>query len=154
MATPKPAAGYLVGGGLCILAAIMAFEVATMDVPKVHAKVGPQIFPLATALALGLSGLGLVRSAAQSNFPEGEGSTQWLPVFLASLGILVMALLIKPLGFVLSAALLFMLVTKAFGSTNLLRDAAVGLALSLLTYIGFTKGLGLQLPPGVLAGLI
>jgi putative tricarboxylic transport membrane protein len=62
-------------------------------------------------------------------------------------------LFLERAGFVLTAALLFWLVARAFASPRPLRDAAVGLALSVVVYLAFTRGLGLVLPPGLLGGL-
>ena len=47
-----------------------------------------------------------------------------------------------------------MCVAFAFGSRSFARDAIVAVGVVLITYVGFTRLLGLQLPPGVLAGLI
>jgi putative tricarboxylic transport membrane protein len=69
------------------------------------------------------------------------------------LGLILHLLLLKPLGFVLAGLILFMSVAFAFGSRRLLRDALIGLVLTSLAFVGFSKGLGLQLPPGILAGL-
>jgi putative tricarboxylic transport membrane protein len=56
------------------------------------------------------------------------------------------------LGFVLSSALLFVLVAIGFGSRHYLRDLLLGLALAATAYVTFVHGLGLQLPPGLFAG--
>jgi putative tricarboxylic transport membrane protein len=45
-------------------------------------------------------------------------------------------------------------VTFAFGSRKFLRDGIVAIILALVSYLGFTHGLGLQLPPGILAGVL
>jgi putative tricarboxylic transport membrane protein len=43
-----------------------------------------------------------------------------------------------------------MAVTYAFGSRQYLRNLVIAILLAVLVYIGFTRGLNLQLPPGVL----
>jgi putative tricarboxylic transport membrane protein len=45
------------------------------------------------------------------------------------------------------------IVAIALGSRRYLRDVVIGLTLALITYVGFTRGLGLQLPSGILAGV-
>ena len=62
--------------------------------------------------------------------------------------------LLRPAGFVPAGVVLFMNVTFAFGSRRFGRDAMIGFFLVLFAYIGFTYGLGLQLPPGILKGLL
>jgi putative tricarboxylic transport membrane protein len=62
--------------------------------------------------------------------------------------------LIKPLGFVICASLVFAAIAYAFGSRSLLRDSVIGVLLALVAYGAFTYGLGLSLPPGPFKGLI
>lgn len=64
------------------------------------------------------------------------------------------ALFIPSLGFVITAAVLFYAVAYGFGSRRYLRDGAIAVALAIVVYLGFTRGLHLQLPPGVLDGLM
>ena len=47
-----------------------------------------------------------------------------------------------------------MCIAFAFGSRSFLRDGIVAIILVVASYVGFTHGLGLQLPPGILAGLL
>jgi putative tricarboxylic transport membrane protein len=61
--------------------------------------------------------------------------------------------LLKTLGFVPAAAILFLSVAFTFGSRRYLRDAAIGIGLAAAAYFAFTRLLGLQLPGGLLAGL-
>jgi putative tricarboxylic transport membrane protein len=61
-------------------------------------------------------------------------------------GLVAMSVLIVHLGFVLSAALLFALSARGFGSRHPLRDVAIGVALTLPVYWIFTSGLGVSLP--------
>jgi len=42
----------------------------------------------------------------------------------------------------------------AFGSRRYLRDAAIGVILSAVIFLGFTRGLDLSLPAGILEGLL
>jgi len=57
-------------------------------------------------------------------------------------------------GFVIAGTALFVLVARGFGSTRLLRDAAIGLALTLLVFLFFVKFLNVGLPPGWLRPLL
>ena len=53
-----------------------------------------------------------------------------------------------------AAIILFMAVTFAFGSRRFLRDGIVAIILAILTYLAFTRLLGLQLPAGILKGIL
>ena len=80
--------------------------------------------------------------------------TDWAAVASVSGGLILHMNLLKPVGFVPAAVVLFMCVTFAFGSRSFLRDGVVALVLALTAYLAFTRLLGLQLPPGVLAGVL
>ena len=57
-------------------------------------------------------------------------------------------------GFVVASTILFSSVAGAFGSRRTGRDVLIGLGLSVAVFVVFTRGLGLQLPGGVLAAWI
>ena len=62
-------------------------------------------------------------------------------VIAISVGLLSQVFLIKPLGFVISAAILFFARRLgASGSRKCLRDAIVAIILSLVTYLGLHAG--------------
>jgi putative tricarboxylic transport membrane protein len=60
----------------------------------------------------------------------------------------------RPAGFVVATAVLFVAVAYALGSRRFALNAAVGLVLCAVTYVVFTRGLGLVLPAGVLGDLL
>lgn len=62
--------------------------------------------------------------------------------------------LIDPLGWVISGGLLFYGSALALGSRHYVRDLAIAAALSLGTFYGFAIGLGVNLPAGVLQGIL
>jgi len=78
----------------------------------------------------------------------------WKAVGIIMVGLIAHMNLLKPLGFVPAGLLLFLSVAFAFGSRRYGRDILVGLLLVLFAYVGFTYGLGLQLPQGLLKGLL
>ena len=147
-------AGLAIGLGLLAVAALIGFDASTMHVPPVHAKVGPTIFPIAISCGLAIAGAVTIwQSRAGGSFPSAEGDTDWLAVAVIAAGLIVHMNLLKPAGFVPAGIVLFMCVAFAFGSRSFARDALVAVAVVLVTYFGFTRLLGLQLPPGILAGL-
>jgi putative tricarboxylic transport membrane protein len=64
------------------------------------------------------------------------------------------AVLIEPLGWVISGSLLFWGAAFALGNRHHLRGLAVGVALALVTFYGFAIGLGVNLPAGILQGIL
>ena len=151
-------AGLLIGLGLIAVAAVVGYDAAMMKVPPTYAKVGPQVFPAVISLGLGLSGLTLAWQALRGRWTaegeEGAQPTDWLSVGVIALALILHLNLLKPLGFIPAGTMLFMAVAFAFGSRRYLRDLLIGLVLTAAAYIGFAHGLGLQLPPGILKGLL
>ncbi|HTN95460.1 MAG TPA: tripartite tricarboxylate transporter TctB family protein [Nordella sp.] len=156
--TPISGAGLVIGFGLILLGGIIFFDASMMQILPAYSKVGPQAFP--HFIALGLAAVGAY-FAWNSWAPAGkreivaEGfTTDWRALAIIGAGLLIHLNILKPLGFVISGIFLFMCVAFAFGSRKLLRDGIVAIVLVVVSYIGFTHGLGLQLPSGILAGLL
>jgi putative tricarboxylic transport membrane protein len=154
MTKKMPVAGLLIGLGLVITAAVIGYDAMNMRVPPIHAKVGPRVFPILVACGLALAGALTLLSARRGDFPEAEGDTDWTALGIIAAGLIVHWNILKPLGFIPAGIVLFLAVSTAFGSRAFLRDAIIAVALVTVTYFGFTRALGLQLPPGILAGLI
>lgn len=147
-------AGLLIGLGLIAIATVIAVDAMNMRVPPVHAKVGPRVFPLLVSCGLALSGAAIAWQAWSRAFFVEAQETDWGAVAVVAAGLVLQLNLLKPLGFVPAAIILFMSVSFAFGSRRFLRDGLVAVILSTVTYLGFTRLLGLQLPAGLLQGLL
>jgi putative tricarboxylic transport membrane protein len=55
---------------------------------------------------------------------------------------------------VAASTILFTGAAYAMGSRRTPRDFASGLVMALVLYVGFTRGLDLQLPAGILGGIL
>jgi putative tricarboxylic transport membrane protein len=64
------------------------------------------------------------------------------------------ALLIEPLGWPVSGAILFWGSAFALGSRHPVRDLVIAVVLSVGTWYLFVLGLGIALPVGVLEGIL
>lgn len=119
-------------------------------------RIGPRFFPYSVALGLVLSGALLARGAWRRTPPAAEAHhpTHWPALGVLTLGLGSSLLLFERAGFILTSAVLFWLVARAFESRHPWRDAVVGVLLSVFVYAAFTRGLGLVLPGGVLGGLL
>lgn len=145
--------------GVSALGVFFMVEAQSVNVSPAYSRIGPSIIPTIVGAATTAIGLALAVAAWRGGWPTGheEGEARrigWSGLGLISAGLVVQILLLERVGFVLSSALLFLLVAAGFHSRHHLRDAAIGLALSLVVYVGFTRGLDLALPAGVLAGLL
>jgi putative tricarboxylic transport membrane protein len=148
-------AGLAIGLGLVAIASVIGFDTMQMQVPPSYARVGPQIFPYIIAIGLAITGAHIAWKSYRGGdevIDEVE-PTDWKSVGIIVAGLITHMNLLKPLGFVPAGLVLFMSVAFAFGSRRYGRDAIVGFLLVLFAYLGFTYGLGLQLPPGILKGL-
>ncbi len=146
-------AGLVIGLGLIAIAAVIAGDAINMRVPPIHAKVGPRVFPVLVSVGLALAGAVIAWQAWTRRFVTEEQQTDWGAVAIIASGLVVHMNVLKPLGFVPAATILFMSVSFAFGSRRYVRDLIVALVLAAVTYLCFTRLLGLQLPSGILGGL-
>jgi putative tricarboxylic transport membrane protein len=150
-------AGIAIGLGLVLLGGVIGFDAVTMRVPPTYAKIGPHIFPIVVAAGFLITGLLIAYTAVmpsrEAPVVAADAPTDWRAVAIVAAALIVNALLLKTLGFVITAWALFIIVAFALGSRRYLRDITIGAALALVTYFGFTRGLGLQLPSGIFAGV-
>jgi putative tricarboxylic transport membrane protein len=147
-------AGLLIGLGLLGVAAIVGIDAMTMRVPPVYAKVGPQVFPTLVAAGLLVTGIMTVYSVLRRDFSDAEGETDWRAIIIVIAGLILHLNLLKMLGFIPAGVVLFLAVSIGFGSRRYVRDAIIALGIVTLVYFCFTRFLGLQLPAGVLKGLL
>ncbi|WP_248762191.1 tripartite tricarboxylate transporter TctB family protein [Pseudarthrobacter sp. SSS035] len=79
--------------------------------------------------------------------------SDWRTVGLLLAGVVAFVLLLNPLGWIISAAMLFWVVAYALGSRRQVFDIGVGLLFSSITQLAFGAGLGLSLPSGIVGGI-
>jgi putative tricarboxylic transport membrane protein len=154
-------AEVLLGLGVAGLGVFIAVESRALQVSPAYAKVGAQAIPYLVAAGLILLGLLFAamslrpRAAAPNTVEAREPEpADWRALAVISAGLIAQMLLLVPAGFVIASAILFFCVAFGFGSRRYLRDGIVAILLALIVYIGFTRGLNLQLPPGVLADVL
>jgi putative tricarboxylic transport membrane protein len=148
------------------LGAFVLWQSLSLEVAPSYARVSPQFFPFIVGAGITVTSLWLLVNAlrgerAQPAVEEDSDPTarvDWVAFALIGVGIALQILLMNPLGFILSSSVLFTLTARAFrlkqafswGSLAL--DVVIAVALSGVAYIGFTSGLGLSLPVGMLWG--
>jgi putative tricarboxylic transport membrane protein len=154
----------LLGLGLIALGLFFAIETTEIKVAPIYAKVGPTVFPWIVAGALIVLGvLFAIQAWRRGHSPSpgpipGQGypatppapASDWRALAVISAALLLQVVLLRTAGFIVTAVILFMAVTYAFGSRQYLRNLVIAILLAVLVYVGFTRGLHLQLPPGVL----
>ncbi|AFZ69574.1 tripartite tricarboxylate transporter TctB family protein [Deinococcus peraridilitoris] len=127
-----------------------------------YSQVGPRFFPYVVATGLLIVGVLLTIDALRGGRAEPAAEedadpnapNNWAAMGWIALGILLDMLLMNVGGFVVASIALFWCVARGFQSRKPLRDLAIAVILAVLVYVVFTRGLGLNLPDGILKGLL
>ncbi|MER7896144.1 tripartite tricarboxylate transporter TctB family protein [Streptomyces sp. NPDC096046] len=153
--------------GVCAFLALLgaAVIVDALGIPHVTSgidPVGPRAVPLilggllillAVLYAVDVARGGRGEPEAGEDVDLSQGS-DWRTVLLLIGVFLANALLIERLGWVISGALLFWGTAFALGNRHYIRNLAIAVTLSLTTFYAFAIGLGVNLPAGVLQGIL
>jgi putative tricarboxylic transport membrane protein len=126
-----------------------------------YAGFGPNFVPAVVAAGLLVVGAWLLWEALAGGWrnrgePEaGAEHAFHAPAFWwITAGLFAHMMLIGWAGFVIAGTALFACVARGFGSTRAVRDAAIGLVLSLAVFLFFVKLLNVNLPAGWLQPLL
>jgi putative tricarboxylic transport membrane protein len=147
-------------GALGILVVVQAILLPESKIAR--GPVGPAAVPIVigSLLVLVAAFLALDVSRGGRGEPEGGedvelgGGTDWRTVLVLAAAFVSNALLIEPLGWPFSGAILFWGSAFALGSRRYIRDAVIALVLSFGSWYLFAFGLGVVLPVGILKGIL
>jgi putative tricarboxylic transport membrane protein len=107
------------------------------------------------AIAIGGRYVGRLRGAgAFHRAADPAPISHWRPVALIAAGVVLNLLLAETGGFIIASAALFWFVARAFDAGHPLRDALFAVGVSVAAFLLFGRILDLQLPAGVLAGVL
>ena len=118
---------YIVGAGMVIIGAWLAYEALTG-----HVVVG----------------------SGESEDADLTLPTDWRCIGLLALALIAYLFLIEPAGFIIASTALFAGAAFAMGSRRLARDVVIGIVMATILYLVFNRGLGLSLPAGILEGIV
>jgi putative tricarboxylic transport membrane protein len=124
--------------------------------------VGPGAVPIVVGSMLVIVAVFLALDVSRGGRGEPEGGedvelaggSDWRTVLMLAAAFVANALLIEPLGWPISGAILFWGSAFALGSRHYIRDAVIAFALSIGSWYLFALGLGIVLPPGILRGIL
>ncbi|MEU8527202.1 MULTISPECIES: tripartite tricarboxylate transporter TctB family protein [Streptomyces] len=148
---------------LLLLGGLVLTDALTMSVDIAQrGPVGPKTVPLVVGAGLLVVAVLLAVDVLRGGRGESEGGedvdlsepSDRRTVLLLAGVFLGFAVLIGPLGFPVSGALLFWGAAYALGSRHLHRDPLIAAALALVTYVVFNNLLGVPLPGGPLMGVL
>ncbi|HEY9370920.1 tripartite tricarboxylate transporter TctB family protein [Streptomyces sp.] len=152
-----------VGLILLILGVLVLTDALTMSVDiAARGPVGPRTVPIVVGAGLLVVAVLLAVDVLRGGRGESEAGedvdlsepSDWRTVLLLAGVFLGFAVLIGPLGFPISGALLFWGAAYALGSRHLHRDPLIAAVLALVTYVVFNNLLGVPLPGGPLMGVL
>lgn len=148
----RDVAAFVIGVGLLVLAAVIAWDAYTIRTgAAAYARIGPRAFPYAVAACLAAVAVATLVSAFRPVLPrpkEDYGPMGWI------VGGLLLQIAVLPFGgFSLATGVVFAATARAFGRGPLWFTYPIGVALCLILWLLFAKGLNLILPRGPLERL-
>lgn len=143
---------------LFALGLFLVYGIYDMEIVDDSEVFGPRAFPWITAIACfvvgGLLTISILRDSGEmldrDGMPVTGTSSNWWATGITIGSFVLFALLLQPVGWIVSAALTFWGVTIGLGSTRYVLNLLIGLALSSIMQLVFAGLLGLSLPPGVM----
>lgn len=142
-----PARPWWLAAGIVGIGAVWLYGAFSLPQTAQYARIGPGLFVSAIGAALVLLGLLLAIQIGRGERFEPQASEDAeadtpadMRAFLTALAAAGVPLLtMRHLGFPITGALSFALVARAFGSTRLPLDLAIGLAITTIAYFGFIR---------------
>ena len=127
-----------------------------------NTAIGPKVIPFAVGAGLALIGVLLAVDVLRGGRGEQEAGedvdlshgSDWRTVAILAAAFVANIVLIERVGWPVSGAVLFFGSAYALGSRRTVRDVAIALTLSIGTWYLFVVGLGIELPVGVLEGIL
>jgi putative tricarboxylic transport membrane protein len=138
-------------GAVMLVAAVLVI-VDAVRLPETSEAVGPAAVPLPVGVLLGVLGAALMVQA-RAQFGSASRDTTWQPgALLRVLGmvaaLVAFAVLLPVLGYVVSAAALFVAAAMLLGAPRFWLTVAYGWALAAIVFLVFDRLIGLSLPTG------
>ena len=129
-----------------------------MMIPGGEETVGPQVFPYLIGGFLISISLGLFIQVLRGNLGVPEGTefgeiidkTDYKSLAMVAGSMATYPVLIERAGFIIATTVAFFGVSYAFGATKLRKNLVIALVFSAIVYFAFSRGLGVNLPAGIL----
>jgi len=150
----------IVGGAVLALSVFFFAGLPGISGEEGYAGLSPRFMPTLVAIGLAVCGALLTWQAVRGGFrgmPEEDAELPQAPHSLPGLlwvgaGLVLNMALIGTLGFVLSSTLLMVCVARGYGSRRVVRDALVGLLITVPMWALFEYLLAVNLPLLPIAG--
>ena len=146
-------AGVVIAIALAAIAAMLVWDARQLQSNNPYGM-GPHVMPVVIAIGLGILAIGNLVEGLRGHLPARESADSkavWL--ILGGLAMLI-AIIGLGGGFIPATTALFVATATAFGRRAILVDLAIGLVLTTLIYLAFSRLLTLSLPAGPLERLL
>jgi putative tricarboxylic transport membrane protein len=156
-------AQYIVCVVMAAVGAFLIYDALSLEAgfAKVD-PVGPRLFPIGIGSILILLAIVLAVAIPRGSVGEadaGEDVDPTTPGDWRTVGLLVglfvaVIVLVNPLGWAITGALLFAGASTVLGNHHYVRNIVIGAVLSVASFYAFYSGLGIPLPAGILDGIL
>jgi putative tricarboxylic transport membrane protein len=125
-----------------------------------YSTVGPTLVPRIVGAVLALLGALLAWEVWRGGFRNHDEAAEralpfdWPAFAMLTAGIIGYGLLIERAGFIIASVYLFLTTAAAFGSRRWVLNGVIALVLAAIIFGLFNYGLGLNLPKGILEGVL
>lgn len=155
----RPARGAL-GTRIAAVVILAVAAVVLADAVRIGVAGGfgpsePGFFPIIVGVGLAVFGIAfLLRTTVvpdlslREQAAEEHATTHWRTLWGVIAALAIYAVLLEPLGYILTTSLFFLAVNRIAGSRRWVRDVIVAVLLAAVLYVGFTELLGVRLPVG------
>ena len=143
---------YWLGAGVVAIGAVWLWQALSLPQRAQYAQIGPGFFVSIVGIVLIVLGVILIWQihrgekfeAQESEDTDADAEASWPALGLTVAAAALPLFIIDHVGFPVTAALMFLLVSRAFGSRSHLLNAVIGIVFALLCWYGFSA-LGVQL---------
>ena len=149
-------------GSLLLLGLIVIWDTSRTELPALNMTISPKLFPLIIGWFLialcAILAIQIIRGGTA--VPEGLGAgdkiekSDYKTFAFVLLSFLSYIVLITRGGFVIASTVVFVGIAFSFGNRKFGRTLLIGLIFAFVTYFSFTRYLHVDLPAGILKGIL
>ena len=156
-------AEYVPSAFLALMGVIVLIDASTLSNNRTGVDpLGPRAVPIVVGVVSLILAVALAVTVRRGHLAEAESGEDIdlehgadVKTVLMLVGVFILnILLIDTLGWVISGGMLFYGSALVLGSRHFVRDLFIAAGLSLGTFYGFAIGLGVNLPAGILQGIL
>ena len=159
----QPLVEYVPCAFVALMGVIVLIDASTLSNNRTGVDpLGPRAVPIVVGVVSLILAVALAVTVRRGHLAEAESGEDIdlehgadVKTVLLLIGVFVLnILLIDTLGWVISGGMLFYGSALALGSRHFIRDLFIAAGLSLGTFYAFAIGLGVNLPAGILQGIL